>query len=223
MKILEEGKRLKIKDIYAGMRAVEVLGRVVNKFGVREFEKGERKGKVGNFVIGDETGTIRIVCWHDQTEVVDKIKENDVVLINNVNLGGHVHVGHHSMLMANAAVHQFCRIGEYASIAPFSGTRQDIPPFCIFEGSPAVFAGINIVNLRRNNFSSEDRLFIKKISKLFFIEKLSVSSVELEVNKNLAMKKNNNVQRFLYFIKNSERGISRKDVSRRVGQSINSC
>ncbi len=82
VKITEEG-RLKIKSIYAGMRNVEVLGKVVNKFEVREFEREGKKGKVGNFILGDETGTIRVACWHEQTGVLDGMKEGDVVLIKS--------------------------------------------------------------------------------------------------------------------------------------------
>jgi len=83
VKVVEEEGRLKVKDIYAGMRNVEVLGKVVNKFEVREFEKGDRKGKVGNFILGDKTGTMRIVCWNDQADILDKIKEEDIILIKS--------------------------------------------------------------------------------------------------------------------------------------------
>jgi replication factor A1 len=83
VKIVEEGRRLKIKSIYAGMKGVEVLGKVMSKTEIRVFEKENRKGKVGNIVIGDDTGTMRVVCWNEQAEVLDKIKENDVVLFKS--------------------------------------------------------------------------------------------------------------------------------------------
>lgn len=81
VKMLEEEGRLKVKNIYVGMRQVEVLGKVVNKFEVREFEREGQKRKVGNLIIGDETGTIRVVCWGEQAELLGKIKEGDVILI----------------------------------------------------------------------------------------------------------------------------------------------
>jgi len=83
IQIMEEECRLKIKNIYAGAKNVEVLGKVVNKWDIREFDKGDRKGKVGNFVIGDETGTMRVVCWNDKTDVMNDLKEGDVVLIKS--------------------------------------------------------------------------------------------------------------------------------------------
>ncbi|MBR9683402.1 hypothetical protein GOV03_02580 [Candidatus Woesearchaeota archaeon] len=81
--IVAESGRLKIKDVYAGMKQVEVLGKVVSKTTVREFDKGEHKGKVGNFVMGDDSGTMRIVCWHDQTDIMADLKEGDVILIKS--------------------------------------------------------------------------------------------------------------------------------------------
>lgn len=114
VEILEEG-RLKVKNIYAGMRNVEVLGKVLNKFEIREFDKEGRKGKVGNFVIGDETGTIRIVCWHDQTEIMGNLKEGDIVLIksgfareNNLNQK-EIHLNERSKALINPEGE---RIGE---------------------------------------------------------------------------------------------------------------
>lgn len=75
-----EGKR-KINSLYAGMRPSELIGKVLRKFDVREFQSGDRHGKVGSFIIADETGTIRVTCWHEQTKAMDALKENDTVAI----------------------------------------------------------------------------------------------------------------------------------------------
>jgi len=73
--------KLKIKDILAGMRDVETLGKVQQVFDVREFNTNGRQGKVGNFVIGDETDSIRIVCWGNQADNLSKLSQNAVVKI----------------------------------------------------------------------------------------------------------------------------------------------
>ncbi|MCX6706739.1 MAG: hypothetical protein NT001_01205, partial [Candidatus Woesearchaeota archaeon] len=58
IKLFEQASgRLKIKSILVGMRNVEIVGRVQQVFEVREFQTETRAGKVGSFVIGDETGT----------------------------------------------------------------------------------------------------------------------------------------------------------------------
>ncbi|MFC1686843.1 OB-fold nucleic acid binding domain-containing protein [Nanoarchaeota archaeon] len=83
IKIVEEEGRLKVKSIYSGMKNIEFLGKVVDKSEIREFNKGERSGKVGSFTIGDETGTIRAVCWNDQTDLLNKVNKDDLILIKS--------------------------------------------------------------------------------------------------------------------------------------------
>ncbi len=72
---------LKIKNILPGMRNVEIVGKVLKISDVKEFDKSNGKGKVCSIYIGDETGSIRLTLWDDETNVADKIKEGDVVKI----------------------------------------------------------------------------------------------------------------------------------------------
>jgi ssDNA-binding replication factor A large subunit len=65
------------------MRNIELVGKILKKFDVREFKTANREGKVGSFVIGDETGTIRITCWNDQTDKMLPLQENDVVKLED--------------------------------------------------------------------------------------------------------------------------------------------
>ncbi len=76
-------RRFKINKIITGMRSLEIVGRVVRKFDVKEFSNGNRQGKVGSFIIGDETGTTRVVLWGESCKQLDEIKDNDVVRIKN--------------------------------------------------------------------------------------------------------------------------------------------
>lgn len=73
--------KLQIKNILAGMRNVETVGKVTQVFEVREFIRNESVGHVGSLVIGDETGTIRVVCWGDKAQAVNEIKEGDIVKV----------------------------------------------------------------------------------------------------------------------------------------------
>lgn len=82
--LIEDTLRQKIKGIYPGMRGFEVVGKVISKSEVREFEREGKKGKVANFQIGDSTGSIRVVCWHEQTDLLGKIKEGDILLLKSV-------------------------------------------------------------------------------------------------------------------------------------------
>ena len=73
--------KIQINNILTGMRNVETVGKVTQVFEVREFMREESVGHVGSFLIGDETGTIRVVCWGDKAQAVNEIKEGDVVKV----------------------------------------------------------------------------------------------------------------------------------------------
>ena len=73
----EENEDLKIDNIVPDMRKVHVKAKVLNISDVNTFERDdeEEDGRVQNLVLGDETGTIRVTLWDEQTEIADKIEE----------------------------------------------------------------------------------------------------------------------------------------------------
>lgn len=73
--------RLKLKEIYPGMRNISCLGKVLRKFEVREFAKGDKVGKVASVLFGDETDTLRLVFWNDQVDILNQFKEEDILLV----------------------------------------------------------------------------------------------------------------------------------------------
>ena len=83
IKLYEPSGKLQIKNILAGQRNVEILGKVQRKFDVQEFDTGERKGKVGSFLVADETGPIRVVLWNAMTDQISSINEGDVVRVKS--------------------------------------------------------------------------------------------------------------------------------------------
>ncbi len=78
-----------------------------------------------------------------------------IILTNGVLLGGHVHIHDHAILSGAVAVHHFATVGSYAFVAGLSGVRQDVPPYLLVEGIPARPRCVNVVALKRNNFSPE--------------------------------------------------------------------
>ena len=82
IKLVEQTSgKLQINNILIGMREVETIGRVLNIYPAREFQVQERTGKVGSLLIGDETGTIRLVLWGDQANNLDNIQTNMIVKV----------------------------------------------------------------------------------------------------------------------------------------------
>jgi len=83
IKLFEQtGGKLEIKNILAGMRDVETLGKVIRKNDVRTFtRKDGAEGKVGSMQIADSTGSIRVVFWGDKTDLIPKVNEGDIVKV----------------------------------------------------------------------------------------------------------------------------------------------
>jgi ssDNA-binding replication factor A large subunit len=75
--------KVKIEKLLPGMRSVEISGKVIDVYEVREFSTDRGSGKVGSFLMGDETGLCRITCWHAQTEKMEGLKKDDIVKIGN--------------------------------------------------------------------------------------------------------------------------------------------
>jgi UDP-N-acetylglucosamine acyltransferase len=179
-----------------------VIGKNVH---IREFVSINASKYVDGMTrIGDDCYIMNF-CYvsHDAT------LENNVTLINSVNLGGHAYIEHHATLMANSAIHQFCRVGAYSALSAFSATGQDIPPFCMMDGAPAAFAGLNRVGLKRNDFSQESIEQIKKVTRLFFQDKKSIVEIQKEIH-DLGFDSSVFIKQFLTFIEKSSRGVTRK-------------
>jgi replication factor A1 len=83
VKLFETGGLQKIKDILSGMRNVDLVAKVVQKYELREFESSRGPGKVANLLVGDETGVMRLVMWNKQAENLAKLSEGDVVKVQS--------------------------------------------------------------------------------------------------------------------------------------------
>ncbi len=78
-----------------------------------------------------------------------------VIMANNVMLGGHVHVQNDATLSGGVAVHHFASIGCYSFVSGLSRVLHDVPPYMLVEGFPARPRTVNVVALKRKNFSAE--------------------------------------------------------------------
>ncbi|MCA9237329.1 MAG: acyl-ACP--UDP-N-acetylglucosamine O-acyltransferase [Planctomycetales bacterium] len=80
---------------------------------------------------------------------------NHVTIANGTLLAGHVHVHDHANISGAVAVHHFVTVGRYSFLGGLSRALHDIPPYMLCEGAPARPRCINIVALRRHDFSRE--------------------------------------------------------------------
>src|SRR4249920_3882189 len=153
-----------------------------------------RIGNSGNFLAYSHIG-------HDCTV------GDHVVFSNNGTLAGHVQVGDHAMMGGLTAVHQFCRIGRFAITGGCSKIVQDVPPFMIADGNPAIVRGINQVGLERHGYSPEKIKPIKEAFRLIYRGKMNTGQALDAVRQQLGTSAE--VQSILQFIAESERGITR--------------
>ena len=59
----------------------------------------------------------------------DCLVEDNVILANNVPLGGHAHIEQNVIIGGNSAVQQFTRVGKFAMIGGMCGVVRDIIPY----------------------------------------------------------------------------------------------
>ncbi len=130
-----------------------------------------------------------------------------IIMSSYAGLAGHVIVEDHVTFGANAGVHQFCRMGAYAMLGGFSKIVQDVAPFMIADGNPAVIRSINKVGLERKGFSSEQIDRVKLVHRLLFRDGLNRSQA-LEKIAAHPQAGSAEMQAIVEFARKSERGLA---------------
>jgi UDP-N-acetylglucosamine acyltransferase len=132
-----------------------------------------------------------------------------IILSNSVGLAGHVVVEDHAIVSGMAAVHQFCRIGRHSMIGGCSKIVQDIPPFMIVDGNPAITRGVNVIGLQRRGFSEEDIKGLKTAYKKLFLKKDINLAHAVSALRATHIAEMPQVASLIRFIESSERGMTR--------------
>ena len=78
-------------------------------------------------------------------------------------------------------MHQFVRIGAHSMTSLSSGVYQDIPPYVMAAGSPAVPRSINAEGLKRRGFSSDSILAIKRAYKTLYRSGMSLEDARTDI------------------------------------------
>jgi len=93
---------------------------------------------------------------------------NQTIFANNAQLAGHVHVGDWAILGGFTVIHQFVRIGAHSITAMGTILFQDLPPFVMAAGNPAVPRSINAEGLKRRGFSGDAVAAVKRAYKTLY-------------------------------------------------------
>ena len=133
----------------------------------------------------------------------DCIIGDKVIMANQATLGGHVHVDNFAVLGGLSAVHQFCRIGKLAMIGGLSAVENDVIPFSLALGNRAKITGVNIVGLKRANYSKN---IIREYSNI--IDKIFTGGTITSEREKIKNSNNDLIKELLFFLdKNSSRGL----------------
>lgn len=136
----------------------------------------------------------------------DCIVSNNVILVNNATLGGHVIIDDWAIIGGLAAVHQFVRIGRHAMIGGKTGVEHDVIPYGTVTGNRARLEGLNIVGLKRRNFTRDEIHDIRKAYRLIFAEEGTMAERVADVVEDFS--ENEPVMEIIDFIRSdSSRGI----------------
>ena len=93
---------------------------------------------------------------------------DNVILANNVPLGGHAHIEENVIIGGNSAVQQFTRVGKSAMIGGMGGVVRDIIPYGIAHGNRSILQGLNLIGLRRKNIPNKEILMLSEAYKEIF-------------------------------------------------------
>ncbi len=168
---------------------------------IREYATLNRGTKAsGKTVVGDNCLLMAYVhIAHDC------ILKNNIIMANCATLGGHVEIDDFGFVGGLVAVHQFIKIGAHSIIAAFGKAVKDIPPYVTAGGNPMKYEGLNVLGLKRKNFTPKQMESIKEAYRILYKSGLNISDAVKKIN--AEMEKTAEVNTILDFISRSTRGI----------------
>ena len=98
----------------------------------------------------------------------DCVLGNQITMANNATLAGHVEVGDWATVGGLTGVLQRMRIGAHTMVGFASHVGKDVPPFMVVDGNPLAVRAVNLVGLRRRDFSAERLAAIRDMHKIIY-------------------------------------------------------
>lgn len=137
----------------------------------------------------------------------DCVLGDHIIVGNASQIAGEVEIDDHAIISGGVLVHQFVRISQHVMIQGGSRLSKDIPPYVLVGRDPLVYCGINIVGLRRRNFTNEQIFLINDIYRTLYQRGLNNSDAIDIIQQEYA--DCHEKELILDFIKSSKRGIVR--------------
>jgi UDP-N-acetylglucosamine acyltransferase len=187
------------------------------------------------FEVGDNTVIREFATLHRGTEhsLKSKVGKNcfimayahiahdcfvgdNTIISNSVQMGGHCIIGNFVNIGGLSAIKKKKKIADYCMVGGHRGVNKDIPPFSLCAGEPLVWAKVNIIGLRRRNFSPEQISTIESVYKTLYFSGLMVSHAVKKIKDSFDMTEE--VKMIVDFIEKSKRGIIRSIANRNTSR-----
>ena len=167
------------------------------------------RGEKSYTVIGDRTTIREGATIHRATGEGEETRVgNDCLLMALTHVAHNCVVGNHVIMSNLASLAGHAVVEDRAVVGGMSKLTQDVVPYTIVDGQPAKVVGLNAVGISRAGIQLEARRNIKKAYKLLYRSGLSlqqaIAVIEQEVDSC------EEVEHFLRFLRNAERGICRE-------------
>lgn len=132
---------------------------------------------------------------------------DNVILVNGVLLGGHVHIHDGAIVSGNSVVHHFSTLGTLCFIGGGSRVPQDVPPYMLAQGSdqPTVKT-VNIVGMQRRGISEEAIRAVKRTHRLLYREHRKLDDIRQRLDDELNGHLPVEVMRVLDFVEQQQQG-----------------
>ena len=118
--------------------------------------------------------------------------QDNIVLANNVQVGGHVTIENNAIIGGSCAVHQFTRIGFGSMIGGMTGVLSDVIPFGLSTGNRNYLNGLNLVGLRRSNIDNSNIKLLQLSYEIIFKNSFNTKNLDdlsYEMKNNVYIKK----------------------------------
>jgi UDP-N-acetylglucosamine acyltransferase len=184
-------------------RGEETFCRIGKNCIVREYATVHRATGEGNkTVVGDGCFIMAYAHVAHNCQIGD-----GVVIANAAQLAGHVQVGDNALISGLVPVHQFVRIGKLAIIGGGCRVSMDIVPFVCAVGYPLHVRSLNLVGLKRKDYSKEEISLLKKAFKILFRSGLNTTQALDELKDGFPQTEN--IRHLVEFIEAPGRGITK--------------
>jgi UDP-N-acetylglucosamine acyltransferase len=135
----------------------------------------------------------------------DCVVGDHVIMINGAALTGFVIVEDRATVGGLTGVHPFTRVGTFAYIGGCSKVTQDVPPYTMVDGVPAVARAVNVIGMRRGGIDPRGRREAQEAFRILYRSGLAVGAALARLREEYG--EGSVGRRIAAFIEGSKRGI----------------